>query len=543
MTKISVWWGSIGLQRKLQILIQGLLIVILVAAQQWLSNQFEQRSLVAAEERTIAVADGAINGLNTLMLTEVGGKDVISDPVARALFIEKMGVSEKVKELRIVRAKGVSDEFGDGLAQERPVDDLDRNVLGSGKTQFKLINKGDGEASLRAVVPFIAKKAFRSVNCLRCHGVNENTVLGVASITVDVNDDLVAIRRFNTWIWIGQGILQLALFFVIGLVVRLSLKQLGAEPSEAVSLAQSVARGDLGRHIDLKSGDTQSLMAQLKTMQESLAEVVDSVRQGSGGVATASVEIAQGTNDLSARTEQQASALEETAASMEELGSQVKQNADSALQANQLALTASTVAARGGAVVGQVVETMKGINEASHKIADIISVIDSIAFQTNILALNAAVEAARAGEQGRGFAVVATEVRSLAGRSATAAKEIKSLINASVERVEQGTALVDQAGNTMQEVVDSIQRVTDIMGEISTASKEQSIGVAQVGEAITQMDQFTQENAALVEEMAAAADSLRTQAQELVQTVAVFRLNADDSPPAVPTNTHRRLQG
>ncbi|MDO8770495.1 MAG: methyl-accepting chemotaxis protein [Burkholderiaceae bacterium] len=279
------------------------------------------------------------------------------------------------------------------------------------------------------------------------------------------------------------------------------------------------------------------LLHSMASMQTSIAAVVTTVRQGSEGLAIASAEIAQGNNDLSARTESQASALEETAASMEELSATVKQNADSARQANQLALSASSVAVKGGEVVGQVVQTMKGINEASHKIADIIQVIDGIAFQTNILALNAAVEAARAGEQGRGFAVVASEVRSLAGRSAEAAKEIKSLINASVERVEQGTALVDQAGVTMAEVVSSIKRVTDLMGEISAASGEQSAGVSQVGEAVTQMDQVTQQNAALVEEMAAAASSLKGQAQDLVGTVAVFKLS--QAPGGFAASNHR----
>jgi len=522
------WWDRIGLQLKLQLLIQGILIVILLCAQQWLSNQFEQRAFSAAQDRTVAVADGAINGLNTLMVTKLGSEDVISDSAARALFIQKIGAAEKVKELRVVRSKGVIDEFGDGLPQERAVDEMDRQVLASGKTEFR-INSGGDDATLRAVVPFIAMKEFRTTKCLKCHGVDEGAVLGLASITVDIKDDIAAIRMFNTWIWIGQAAVQIVLFLVIGFIVRRLLSQLGAEPSEAASLAQSVAQGDLTVHVTLKAGDSHSMMAQLKTMQESLASVVGNVRQASEGVATASAEIAQGNTDLSARTEQQASALEETAASMEELGSQVKQNAESARQANQLALNASKVAVKGGEVVAQVVETMKGINESSHKISDIIGVIDGIAFQTNILALNAAVEAARAGEQGRGFAVVATEVRSLAGRSAQAAKEIKTLISASVERVEQGTLLVDQAGSTMREVVDSVQNVSDIMGAISSASNEQSIGVAQVGEAITQMDQVTQQNAALVEEMAAAAGSLKSQARDLVQTVAVFKLNAQDS--------------
>ena len=304
--------------------------------------------------------------------------------------------------------------------------------------------------------------------------------------------------------------------------------------NQAVGIARAVADGDLSQQFEASgNSETALLLMALKDMQTSLSSVVANVRQGSEGVSTASAEIASGNHDLSARTESQASALEQTAASMEQLSATVKQNADSARQANQLAASASTVAVKGGEVVAQVVDTMKGINDASRKIADIISVIDGIAFQTNILALNAAVEAARAGEQGRGFAVVASEVRSLAGRSAEAAKEIKTLINASVERVEQGTALVDQAGSTMTEVVSSIRRVTDLMGEISAASNEQSLGVSQVGEAVTQMDQVTQQNAALVEEMAAAASGLQSQAQDLVKVVAVFKLIGNDSQHSV----------
>jgi methyl-accepting chemotaxis protein len=333
--------------------------------------------------------------------------------------------------------------------------------------------------------------------------------------------------EFGRTLLIALGMVSVTLSALIAWLLAGSItRPLGT----ANKLAQQIAAGDLTAHIDVTGTDELGqLLKNLKEMQASLSNVVSNVRQGSEGVATASSEIAQGNHDLSSRTESQASALEETAASMEELGSTVKQNADAARTANQLAQSASTTAMQGGEVVGQVVETMKGINESSRRIADIISVIDGIAFQTNILALNAAVEAARAGEQGRGFAVVASEVRSLAGRSAEAAKEIKSLINTSVERVEQGTALVDKAGETMTEVVNSIRRVTDIMGEISSASSEQAAGVAQVGEAVNQMDQVTQQNAALVEQMAAAASGLKTQAHDLVQVVASFKLDASDS--------------
>jgi methyl-accepting chemotaxis protein len=298
--------------------------------------------------------------------------------------------------------------------------------------------------------------------------------------------------------------------------------------NEAVAVAQRVANGDLTSTIATPSKDeTGLLLGALQQMNENLKSIVTEVRTGTDSISTASRQIAAGNADLSQRTEEQASSLEETASSMEELTSTVKQNADNARQANKLAAGASEVAVKGGQVVGQVVETMASINEASKKIADIISVIDGIAFQTNILALNAAVEAARAGEQGRGFAVVATEVRNLAQRSAAAAKEIKELIGNSVEKVGNGTRLVDEAGRTMEEVVTSVKQVTDIIAEITAASQEQSSGIEQVNQAVMQMDQVTQQNAALVEEAAAAAESMREQAQQLEHTVAVFRISHD----------------
>jgi len=340
----------------------------------------------------------------------------------------------------------------------------------------------------------------------------------------------------------GAAVLIAATLLLFAWFVARTLR---ARTAIALAAVERVRDGDLTQSVqDTQRDELSPVLKALDDMQTSLTRVVGNVRQGADSVATASVQIAQGNSDLSSRTEQQASALEETSASMEQLGTTSRQNADNAQLASQLANTASSVAQQGGQVVEQVVETMKAINHSSQKISDIIGTIDGIAFQTNILALNAAVEAARAGEQGRGFAVVAGEVRTLAQRSAEAAKEIKGLIGASVERVEQGSQLVDQAGSTMKEILSSVQRVSDIVGEISSASHEQNAGVAQVSQAVTQMDQTTQQNAALVEESAAAASSLRQQAQQLVEAVGVFQLSSGGSSGfAVATGTPATAAG
>ena len=336
----------------------------------------------------------------------------------------------------------------------------------------------------------------------------------------------------------GLLISVLLAMFVVGATIavwitRSLLNALGGEPGYAASVAGKIAAGDLSIPINLRHGDLSSLMFAIKAMRDNLVGIVSQVRSGTDAICTASHEIASGNLDLSSRTEHQASSLEETAASMEELTSTVKQNVDNAQQANQLAIAASKVALKGGSVVAQVVDTMGAINNSSRRIVDIISVIDGIAFQTNILALNAAVEAARAGEQGRGFAVVASEVRSLAQRSAAAAKEIKTLISHSVTAVETGGSLVAQAGSTMDEVVASVKRVTDIMAGITAASNEQSAGIEQVNQAIMEMDGVTQQNAALVEQAAAAAESMQRQADMLSQVVAVFKLGGQHQQTTV----------
>jgi methyl-accepting chemotaxis protein len=462
------------------------------------------------------------------------------DAATKKLVITFAGA---VKDGGTVKAVTALDVFMDGVASNVASIRPTPNTFGF------IVSKG-GKVMVHESVAMVLKPVTDIAPALGVSALTTQSKDSLTDITVDGVDRLVHVQPIPGTEWLlvvalhkdealaGITAMSRASFvssIVISLVAVALLGMLLTRLLRRMLVLRDTMHeigagsGDLTLRLSADGNDELAAIGQsynqfVSKMQGVLAQV----RQSAEGVATASAEIAQGNNDLSARTEQQASALEETAASMEELGSTVKQNADSARQANELAMTASTVAVQGGEVVGQVVETMKGINDSSRKISDIISVIDGIAFQTNILALNAAVEAARAGEQGRGFAVVASEVRSLAGRSAEAAKEIKQLINASVERVEHGTALVDQAGVTMTEVVSSIQRVTTIMGEISVASREQASGVSQVGEAVTQMDQTTQQNAALVEEMAAAATGLKGQAQDLVQVVAVFKLGEAD---------------
>jgi methyl-accepting chemotaxis protein len=448
-------------------------------------------------------------------------------PEEQATALNDVGAKKTLLEARLL-AFGANLSDDAGRQAFAPMNALMADFWKIGSENVTLIKAGDKEKAFSFLVDNTVPARSRLLKPLEEEKKRLSDLLttNLSDISAEAHSARDVVLLFVLLVSAG-----LVAFFIYFMKV---MRALGTDPSELVALANRISQGDLSVRVYYKEDDTESVVARMSQMQTSLYKVVTQVRQGSESVSMASAEIAEGNHDLSARTESQASALQTTSSSMDALNATVKQNADNARQANQLAQSASVVAVKGGEVVAQVVDTMKGINDSSKKISDIISVIDGIAFQTNILALNAAVEAARAGEQGRGFAVVASEVRSLAGRSADAAKEIKTLINDSVAKVEEGTVLVDQAGATMTEVVGSIKRVTDIMGEISAASTEQSQGVAQVGEAVTQMDHATQQNAALVEEMAAAASSLKNQAQELVQTVAVFKLASGLQVPTAP---------
>ncbi|HTN66482.1 MAG TPA: methyl-accepting chemotaxis protein [Burkholderiaceae bacterium] len=515
VTNMKIWV-------QLLIIIGAALLVIWSAIIVWQDHVYRETTIGQARGFSLSMHEATMAGLTGMMVT--GTID------QRAVFLDQLKQLNSIRDVRVIRGEGVIKAFGPGNAQDAGNPDaLEQQVLRSGQQVVQVESDSQGEY-LRAVRPALASQNYLGKNCMSCHQVPENSVLGVVSmkIPLDEANAIIADQRIKS---IFTAILSC---IPLLLLIYPFIRKVVTHPLEAgVKVISGIAAGDLTQKIEIKSTNEIGKMLQgIKHMNDSLVRMVGEVRAGTETIATASSEIAAGNLDLSSRTEQQASALEKTASSMEELTSTVKQNADNAHQANQLAASASSVAVKGGEVVSHVVDTMYSINESSRKIVDIIGVIDSIAFQTNILALNAAVEAARAGEQGRGFAVVAAEVRSLAQRSASAAKEIKTLIGDSVDKVEAGGKLVKEAGATMNEIVASVQRVTDIMGEISSASREQEAGIEQINEAVTDMDGMTQQNAALVEEAAAAAESLQEQTTNLVQLVSMFKL--EDMQTAAP---------
>ena len=490
------------------------LVVVWTGVIFWQSQVGRESALKQAQEFSQSMHAATMAGLTGMMVTgTVAQRDVYLDQV------KQLGT---IRDVRVLRGAAVSATFGPGNAKDNNIpDELEKQVLQSGQEAIRIESDGKGEY-LRTVRPALASKDYLGKDCTQCHQVPVGTVLGAVSMKVSleqINADLAAQRLKSILVAIVTGIPVLLLIYPF-------IRKYVTRPLEGgVKVAHEISTGDLRRQIVVDSNnEIGHLQQSLKDMNESLARIVGQVRAGTDTIYSASNEIARGNADLAARTELQTESLEKISSAMEQLTQTVNQNADHARHANQLAMSASQVAVKGGNVVSEVVNTMESINASSKKIVDIIGVIDGISFQTNILALNAAVEAARAGEQGRGFAVVAAEVRSLAQRSATAAKEIKALIGDSVNKVEAGSTLVHQAGTTMSEIVESIRKATDIMGEIASASAEQTTGIGHVNDAIHEMNSVTQQNAGLVQEASASAQALQDQAGHLEQVVGIFKI-------------------
>jgi methyl-accepting chemotaxis protein len=552
MNGVSNWWDKLGLQLKLQILIQGFLIVILVAAQQWILYQFEHQVLNAAEERAKTVADGAINGLNTLMVTKAGDSEVISNKQSRLFFLQKMGASEGVKEMRVIRAKQLDTEFPEGLPQEYPVDEMDRSVLAKGVAESKLLKLENGDTALRTVAPFIGRKNFRTIDCLKCHGVDEGAVLGAASVTIDVKDDMATIKRINTLIWIGQGILQVLMFFVVGMIVRRLLSQLGGEPVYVIDIVHQIAKGDLSREIVTRNNDSNSLLAAMKGMQAGLRNIIGGTLRSADMLTQAAHKVAASSHQVQKASERQSDAASSVAAAVEEMTVCIGQISENAAVAQKHASETGNLAQEGSNVVQKVVVEMDNISEAvttsstvitslgeqSRQISNIVKVIKEIADQTNLLALNAAIEAARAGEQGRGFAVVADEVRKLAERTTLSTQEIASMIQAiqggtndAVEgmsrgstRVNEGVQMVGRAGSSMENIQGGVQKVLAAVGDISSSLREQSSTSNLIAKNVEEIARMTEETSVIINEVSASADQLEQLATSLKDSVGQFKL-------------------
>ncbi len=510
-------WGDLSLQTKLQLVIQPVIFASLCAGQIFAYRSLEDELIASAVAHSDQISNEIIDSANMLMVT-----GQISNIENRKLVTKKVSSSGHVESVRLIRTQPVIDQFGPGLAEEAVSDEIERDAIAN-KRQYVAVTRDDkGNPLLRVVTPYIASRDFHGTDCVSCHAAAEGSVIGASDVRMDLNPEYSRLRSRTLTMALGQVVLQVLLVLGVGLALR----RLVREPLvEVVRTLGDVARGDLTVDVRVtRQDEIGRLLEALHTMIGNLRGVVSEVRSGVDSVATASTQIAAGGHDLSDRTSRQASSLEQTVNSVDQLTTAVRQSANDAREVGELARAASAAAARGGEIVSQVVSTMEEISEASRRIGEIITLIDGIAFQTNILALNAAVEAARAGEQGRGFAVVASEVRSLAQRSAQAAREIKGMIDCSAATVAAGANLVNDAGTSMGEIVRQVDRVTELIAGIIRGATEQSSGIGQVNEAVTRMDEFTQQNAALVEQSAAAAKQLEQQTQRLAEAVGLFKL-------------------
>jgi len=527
--RAAVRLANLKIWVQLLLTIGAALAVVWAGVIVWQDRFNRNAAIDQARAFSLTMHDATMAGLTGMMVTGTIAQ--------RSVFLDQIRQLNSIRDVRIVRGDGVRKTFGLGNGTATEPDAVERQVLASGIESIEVESDAKGEY-LRAVRPALARKNYLGKDCTTCHQVLEDSVLGVVSMKMSLDEANAAlVQQRSTSILVA-----LLTCIPVLLVIYPFIRKVVTRPIEqGVAIARGIAEGDLALPIEVAStNEIGRLQLALRDMRDSLVAIVGKVRAGTDTIAAASGQIAAGNLDLSSRTESQASALQQTSASMAQLTRAARQNADSARQANELAISSSAVAVEGGSVVSQVMVTMDSINASSARIADIIGVIDGIAFQTNILALNAAVEASRAGEHGRGFAVVAAEVRTLARRSSAAASEIKALIGASVDQVGSGTRLVHQAGSTMNDIVCSVKRVTDIMGEISAASLEQIEGIEQVNAAMAQMDGVTQKNATLVDQAAVATKALREEADQLEAVVSVFRLahaGSDAAEATMPPRT------